>query len=72
MLVPGFSQQKVVCQVAGNPKDSPVWWFVDGRASGSTKGTEPYVTEMSVGAHTIICSTAEGVTASVSIRVEAE
>ena len=72
VLVPGFSQQKVVCQVAGNPKDSPVWWFVDGRASGSTKGTEPYVTEMSVGAHTIICSTAEGVTASVSIRVEAE
>jgi len=72
VLVPGNVQQRVVCQVGGNPEGSRLWWFVDGRSVGTTEGSRPFAVEMTVGAHTIVCSTAEGVTASVSIEVAQE
>ena len=69
VLVPGMAQQRIVCQVAGNPDGSWLWWFVDGRLAGSTLGREPMAIEMSVGKHVIVCSTAEGVTLSVAVTI---
>ena len=69
VLVPGIPQQRVVCQVAGNPEGSRLWWFVDGCSAGITAGNQAFVSEMSVGEHVIVCSTAEGLTASVSFSV---
>ena len=71
-LVGGLRQQKVVCQVAGNPPSAELWWFLDGRPAGTTRGCAPRAFEMSPGRHTVVCSTEEGVTASVSLSVEAD
>lgn len=69
VLVPGLAQQRIVCQVSGNPENARLWWFVDGRPAGTTEGSRPFALEMTLGAHDIVCSTEEGETASVSITV---
>jgi len=69
-LVPGMRQQKIVCQVAGNPDGSKLWWFVDGRSAGTTVGCAPFALDVTVGSHAISCSTADAVSAEVAIVVE--
>ena len=71
-LVPGVPQQKIVCQVIGNPESSRLWWFADGVPSGETKGLAPKVFDLGPGKHTVVCATADGVTSEVSFRVTAE
>ena len=71
-LVPGLAQQRIVCTVAGNVPDGTLWWFVDGVPAGETVGSAPFAWEPVVGAHVIACATADGVTASVRIRVTKE
>ncbi len=70
MLVPGGPSQKIVCKVVGNPDGSRLWWFVDGATVGESTGTEPFAVEMAPGEHEIACSTAEGVSASVTVVCE--
>lgn len=69
-LVRGMAQQKVVCQVAGNPSGSRLWWFVDGCCAGTTEGTAPFAVDLAAGDHAITCSTADAVSAEVAIAVE--
>lgn len=69
VLVPGLAQQRIVCRVAGNPAGSRLWWFVDDCAAGTTEGDRPFVLALAPGVHTVVCSTATGETAAVSISV---
>ena len=68
-LVSGMAQQKIVCRVSGNPDGEKLWWFCDGGFAGETSGCEKFVTEMRTGKHQIVCTTAEGVSASVVFEV---
>ena len=68
--VPGGIRQRIVCQVAGNPERSRLWWFVDGAPAGESAGLEPFAIESEPGKHVVSCATADGVNATVSIRVE--
>ena len=68
-LVQGALDQRIVCQVTGNPEGARLWWFVDGRLAGESVGLQPMTVPMAAGAHVISCSTAEGVAASVSVTV---
>lgn len=71
-LVPGMEQQRIICQVVGNPRSSRLWWFDNGMPRGTSTGLDPFVMDMREGAHVLSCSTAEGVTASVEITVESD
>ena len=71
-LVPGLAQQRIVCTVVGNVPDGTLWWFVDGAPVGETVGSAPFAWEPTPGAHVIACATADGVTASVRVRVTEE
>ena len=62
--------QRIVCQVAGNPAGAKLWWFVDGRPAGESAGLQPMALPMAVGEHEITCSTEEGVSTTVRVRVE--
>ena len=66
------AMQKVVCKVIGNPPESRLWWFVDGAAKGETVGSQPFAFVPAPGRHSVSCSTADGVTASVRITVTEE
>ena len=69
-LVPGIDQQRVVCTVAGNTADGRLWWFIDGRPLGETRGDAPFVWTPELGEHTVTCATAEGVTATSAFTVK--
>ena len=69
-LVSGAMDQRIVCQVAGNPAGAKLWWFVDGRPAGESAGLQPMALPMEAGEHEITCSTEEGVSATVRVRVE--
>lgn len=69
VLVPGLSQQRIVFRVAGHPDGARLWWFVDDHAAGTTEGRAPFVLALAPGVHTVVCSTANGATASVSLTV---
>lgn len=69
VLVNSSMKQRIVCKVAGNPAGGRLWWFVDGAPTGETVGTAPFVADMTAGTHEIACSTAEGVSASVTVHV---
>ena len=69
-LVSGAMDQRIVCQVAGNPAGAKLWWFVDGRPAGESVGLQPMPLPMEAGEHEITCSTEEGVSATVRVRVE--
>ena len=71
-LVPGLAQQRIVCTVVGNVPDGTLWWFVDGAPVGETVGNAPFAWDPVAGAHVIACATADGVTASVRLRVTEE
>ena len=68
-LVPGLAQQRIVCTVVGNVEGGTLWWFVDGAPAGETVGSAPFAWEPTPGAHVIACATADGVSASVRVRV---
>lgn len=71
-LVPGVPQQKIVCQVIGNPESAKLWWFADGIAVGETTGLQPKVLDLGVGRHNVVCTTAEGATSEVTFTVKAD
>ncbi len=68
-VVPGVKSQRIVCKVAGNSGDGKLWWFVDNRLTGITKGNKHFVWKPAVGEHIISCTTAKGVSASVRITI---
>lgn len=68
-IVQGLVNQKIVCNAVGNVEDGRLWWFVDGRNIGETRGDSPFVFTPEVGVHRISCSTADGIADSVSITV---
>lgn len=70
--VKGMSQQKVVCQILGNPKDAHLWWMQNGVMVGESVGSEPFAAEMAVGTNEVTCVSAEGVSASVRFSVREE
>lgn len=70
MLVPGVPQQEIVCKPMGNVKGGRLWWFVDGMPAGETTGASPFSVRLGAGEHRIVCSTADGVNASVTITVK--
>ena len=69
-LVEGVPQQRIACQVAENPSDSRLWWFLDGTPAGESLGTRAFTIDMDRGEHVISCSTSDGTAASTSIIVE--
>jgi len=71
-IVKGLPSQRIVFAVVGNPEGAKLWWFVDGRTLGETRGAQKYVWTPEPGAHRISCSAENGVSASVSINVEVE
>ena len=71
-LVPGVPQQKIACQVIGNPADGRLWWFVDGVPAGETLGLAPKVLDLGPGRHNVVCARADGVTAEVAFTVKAD
>lgn len=68
-LVAGSLRQGIVCRVAGNPEGRRLWWFVDGSPAGESVGTAHFAIDLREGEHVISCSTADGVSASASVRV---
>ena len=68
-LVKGVGNQKIVCRVVGNVENGRLWWFVDGRNLGETRGVLPFVWNPEPGVHRISCSAEDGVSASVAITV---
>ena len=62
----------IVCTVVGNVEGGALWWFVDGAPVGETTGNAPFAWDPVAGAHVIACATADGVTASVRVRVTEE
>lgn len=68
-LLDGFDSQRIVCAVVGNVRDGRLWWFVDGKPLGETVGEQPFVWTPTPGRHRISCSTADGVSAAVDVRV---
>ena len=71
-LVDGMPQQKIACSANGNPPEGRLWWFVDGRPAGETRGAGSLAVEMAPGKHAIVCTTAEGVSAEVRCEVVAD
>ena len=69
-LVSAAARQGIVCKVTGNPSESRLWWFVDGRPAGESVGETPFAAELGSGEHVISCSTADGDSASVHVRLQ--
>ena len=67
--VPGGPLQKVVCRVTGNPDGERLWWFVDGRHVGESVGSASFAVELPEGDHLVCCTTAEGISAEVRVRM---
>lgn len=67
--VPGMGQQRLICEAVGGTKPGRLWWLLDGIPVGESAVGAPFAVELSVGGHTITCTTAEGVAASVGITV---
>lgn len=68
-LVSGKSSQKVVCRVIGNPAGSRLWWYDNGTQKGMSAGDDSFALELDKGVHSISCSTADGASSSVQVRV---
>ena len=71
-LIGSLPSQRIVCTVAGNVENGRLWWFVDGKAAGETVGSQKFAWPPELGVHRISCSTADGVSASVSVTVVAD
>jgi penicillin-binding protein 1C len=68
--VPGGIRQRIVCQVAGNPDGAKLWWFMDGTPIGESVGIAPFAIDPNPGRHMIVCATAEGVSAAVTVEMQ--
>lgn len=71
-LIDGLDRQRIVCTVVGNVKGGRLWWFVDGIPHGDTVGELPFVWKPKPGRYRISCTTADGVSAAVDVRVVRE
>ena len=69
VMAPGARTQKVACRVINNPRDARLWWFADGVFLGESVGLAPFAAELAEGAHDLVCTTADGVTASVRVTL---
>ena len=69
-LVPAAARQGIVFKVTGNPSESRLWWFVDGRPAGESVGESPFAVNLGGGEHVVSCSTADGVSASVHVIMQ--
>lgn len=67
--VDGMKQQQIVVKVTGNPPSSQLWWFLNGKLVGETKGSEVLVLSMTRGNYILVCVTADGVKAKVEYQV---
>ena len=70
LMVAGMPAQKIVLVPSGNPAEGRLWWFVDGRLVGETVGLSHLAVDMALGEHTVVCCTAEGVTAEAHFTVK--
>ncbi len=68
-LVDASLDQKIRFKPSGNPEDMDLWWFVDGKYAGKTRGAESFFIEPEAGNHTVSCSDANGRTAETSINI---
>ena len=71
-FAPGPINQRVVCKVHGNARDGRLWWFLDGVPQGETVGAAPFVCNPEPGEHEVLCTSAEGLSASVRFRIVAQ
>ena len=71
-IVAGAMRQGVVCRVAGNADGRRLWWFADGKPVGESVGGAPFAVELDEGGHEITCSTAEGASATVRVKIVRE
>jgi membrane carboxypeptidase/penicillin-binding protein PbpC len=69
-LVSGGLSERIVFRVSGNDDNGRLWWFIDGRNSGETKGKEAFVAQMEVGEHTIAAVDATGESYSIHFKVK--
>ena len=69
-LVSGGLSECIVFRVSGNDDNGRLWWFIDGRNSGETKGKEAFVDQMEVGEHTIAAVDATGESYSIYFKVK--
>ena len=67
--VEGVPQQKIVFEVSGNPEGEKLWWFDNGRLAGTSEGREKFVASLAPWRHAVVCSSAAGVTAEVTVTV---
>ena len=68
-LVEGMKQQRIVCRAIGCADDEKLWWFLDGIPAGESEAGRPFAIEMSAGEHSVTCTTAGGIAASVGFTV---
>ena len=68
-LVEGMKQQRIVCRAIGCADDEKLWWFLDGTPAGESEAGRPFAIEMSAGEHSVTCTTAGGIAASVGFTV---
>ena len=66
----GAETQVVVCQAIGVDAAERLWWFADGQAVGESKGSIPFAVDLASGEHVITCTTDDGETASVQIKIK--
>ena len=67
--VEGSVGERIVFRVSGNAPESCLWWFVNGKTHGVTKGESPFVMELEVGEHSVVAVDANGKSATVSIQI---
>ena len=62
--------QTIVCKAVGIPPDARLWWFADGALVGESSGSGPLSLNLSRGEHDVACSTDDGATSTVHIRIQ--
>ena len=68
-LEQGRDFQAVVCRAVGVPDDARLWWFADGAPAGETTGARPFTLTLGRGEHVVTCSTDDGATSVVHMRI---
>jgi len=59
-LVSAGLSERIVFRVSGNVDNRRLWWFIDGKKAGETKGNEAFVAQMEDGEHTVAAVDATG------------
>lgn len=70
-IVPGFAQQRLVCETSGVAVKTHLWWFVDDRPVGESESAKPFVIELTPGAHRLT-AVSEKESATVTLTVLSE